>query len=343
MYDPFVVDRERHHQRLAWASSVLGDTRLSMERASVDAGHRSYWRCSTSDGSTSVLMDAPPGLDDVDPWLRIQALLQTNGVRVPRVIDRAPQAGFLLIEDLGVPTLAQTLTPANADSMFDAAFEQLIRLQRIAPPSSLGEFGEALLLRDAGLFEQWFVQQHLGLTLDERASEGLRDVQRLLRDNALAQRRVLTHRDFMPRNLMPVDRGVAVIDFQDCVIGPVAYDPISLFKDTSVSWPLQRVDDWLARYHDRALQAGIPVPDDMDQFQRDADWMGVQRHLKNLGIFSRLNYRDGKSWYLENVPRFVAYLDEIIPRYRELAPLGELLDRHIRPALARKQPIASAG
>jgi aminoglycoside/choline kinase family phosphotransferase len=250
------------------------------------------------------------------------------------VLARDVDAGFLLLEDLGGPTLAQILTADNADAHFDAAIEQLLLLQKIAPPEGTGEFGEMLLQRDAGLFEEWFLRRHLGIQLDCGEAEKLELVQRRLMDNALVQARVLTHRDFMPRNLMPVADGPAVLDFQDCVTGPIAYDPISLFKDAFLSWPLERVDGWLALYHARALEAGLPIPP-LQRFQRDADWLGVQRHLKILGIFARLHYRDGKSKYLPDAPRFIAYLDEVLPRHAELQPLVELLDRRIRPALAR--------
>lgn len=250
-------------------------------------------------------MDAPPQLENVAPWLRMHALLGAHGVRVPQVLAQDLETGFLLLEDLGVPTLAQVLTDANADDLLDGAIAQLLLLQRIPPPADSGVFGEALLQRDAGLFEEWFLGRHLGVQLDCAHAEQLQLVQRRLMDNALAQPRVFTHRDFMPRNLMPVPDGPAVLDFQDCVIGPIAYDPISLFKDTSVSWPIARVDSWLQHYHARAAAAGLPVPPSA-QFLRDADWMGVQRHLKNLGIFSRLSHRDGKHWYLDNVPRFMA-------------------------------------
>ena len=200
-------------------------------------------------------------------------------------------------------------------------------------PDGFGEFGEALLQRDAGLFDEWFLQRHLGLQLDCGEVEELQLAQRRLMDNALGQAQLMTHRDFMPRNLMPVEDGPAVLDFQDLVRGPIAYDPVSLFKDAFLSWPLQRVDGWLARYHERARAAGLPVPD-RATFLRDADWMGVQRHLKILGIFSRLHYRDGKSHYLEDVPRFIAYLDEVLPRHPQLSGLHALLERRIRPALA---------
>ena len=245
------------------------------------------------------------------------------------------EAGFLLLEDLGGPNLGHVLEESNADAYFDAAITQLLRLQAIAVPEGMGDFGEALLQRDAGLFEEWFLRRHLGIELDCDESDGLELAQRRLMDNALGQHKVLTHRDFMPRNLMPTEPELAVLDFQDCVRGPIAYDPISLFKDAFLSWPLPRVDAWLAQYHQRAQQAGLPVPP-LAQFQRDADWMGVQRHLKILGIFSRLHYRDGKSKYLADVPRFIRYLEEVLPRHPALQPLLDLLHDRIKPALAER-------
>lgn len=337
---PSPSETARDALRLQWARHALDDPHATLERASVDAGFRSYWR-TQGRGADRILMDAPPELENVAPWLRMQSLLGAHGVRVPQVLAQDLQSGFLLLEDLGVPTLAQVLTEANADALLDGAITQLLLLQRISPPNDSGTFGEALLQRDAGLFGEWFLGRHLGVRLECAHAEQLQLVQRRLIDNALAQPRVFTHRDFMPRNLMPVPDGPAVLDFQDCVIGPIAYDPISLFKDTSVSWPIARVDGWLARYHGRAVAAGLPVPR-LAQFLRDADWMGVQRHLKNLGIFSRLSHRDGKHWYLDNVPRFIAYLDEVLPRYAELAPLIGVLEDVIKPALAARMSQAPA-
>lgn len=326
----------RADARLNWARAATGDAGLQLQRASVDAGFRSYWRAAPAAGTPAsvIVMDSPPALEDVAPWLRLRELLERGGVRVPRVLVADVDAGFLLLEDLGGPTLAQVIDADNADAHFEAAIDQLLKLQAIAPPEGMGEFGEALLQRDAGLFEEWFLRRHLGLALDCDDSDRLELAQRRLMDNALAQAQVLTHRDFMPRNLMPVQPGPAVLDFQDCVRGPVAYDAISLFKDAFLSWPLQRVDGWLARYHERAAAAGVPVPP-LARFHRDADWLGVQRHLKILGIFARLHYRDGKTKYLPDAPRFIAYLDEVLPRYPELQTLAELLDTRIRPALAR--------
>lgn len=326
------LDPQRARQRLDWARHRLADDTASIERASVDAGFRSYWRVTGRDGS-HIVMDAPPGLEDPRPWLRMRELLLAHGLRVPALLAQDLDAGFLLLEDLGTPTLARLLDDGNADAWFDRAMAQLVRLQSIPVPDGFGEFGEALLQRDAGLFDEWFLQRHLGLQLDCGEVEELQLAQRRLMDNALGQAQLMTHRDFMPRNLMPVEDGPAVLDFQDLVRGPIAYDPVSLFKDAFLSWPLQRVDGWLARYHERARAAGLPVPD-RATFLRDADWMGVQRHLKILGIFSRLHYRDGKSHYLEDVPRFIAYLDEVLPRHPQLSGLHALLERRIRPALA---------
>ncbi len=339
--NPATESRSRDAARLDWARAASGVPALGLERASYDAGHRSYWR---SIGTTPslVVMDAPPGLEDVRPWLAMHRLLSDGGVRVPRVLARDSEAGFLLLEDLGGPTLAQLIDDASADVHFDAAIAQLVRLQRIAPPTDMPGFGEALLQRDAGLFDTWFLGEHLGLALDCADAERLEQVQRRLMDNALAQPRVLTHRDYMLRNLMPADDGPAVLDFQDCVVGPIAYDPVSLFKDAFLSWPLERVDDWLARYHARALEAGLPVPS-LERFMRDADWLGVQRHLKILGIFARLHHRDGKPKYLADAPRFLAYLDEVLPRHPRLRPLQDLLERTVRPAFERRLSATSPG
>lgn len=330
---PHLTD-DRSHARLAWAREALGDSHATLQRASVDAGHRSYWR-SSGEGATRIIMDSPPGLEDVGPWLQMRDLLERGGVRVPQVVARDVEAGFLLLEDLGGPTLAQVLDSDNADVWFDAAIGQLLKLQAIPMAEDMGQFGEALLQRDAGLFEEWFLGRHLGVALDCEDTEKLQLVQRQLMDNALQQAQVLTHRDYMPRNLMPTQPDLAVLDFQDCVRGPIAYDPVSLFKDAFLSWPLTRADGWLASYHARAQQAGLPVPP-WPRFQRDADWMGVQRHLKILGIFARLHYRDGKSKYLADVPRFIDYLEEVMPRYEELQPLEELLDKVVKPALRSK-------
>jgi len=328
------TDDVRAAARLAWTRRALDDADASLARASVDAGFRSYWR-TTGRGASRIVMDSPPDKEDVRPWLRIRALLETAGVRVPRMLVEDADHGFLLLEDLGVATYLQVIDENNADRMFDDAVTQLLRVQAIVPPPDIPAYDEALLARELRLFDEWFIGRHLGVELDCGAAETLDLAYRRLIDAALSQPRVLVHRDFMPRNLMPVPDGPAVLDFQDAVIGPIAYDALSLFKDAFLSWPPARVDAWLDRYHTRATQAGLPIPS-LAQFRRDADWIGVQRHLKVIGIFARLWHRDGKPKYLADVPRFFAYLDGVLPRYPEFAPLRALIDDTVKPAMARQ-------
>ena len=324
----------RAADRLAWTRRVLGQPDAGLQRASVDAGFRSYWR-STGVEPSRIVMDSPPDKEDVRPWLAIRTLLESGGVRVPRVLAEDIESGLLLLEDLGAQTYLQVIDAGNADALFDDAVTQLLKLQAITPPAGLPQYDEALLARELRLFDEWFIARHLGITLDCGAMEALDLVYRRLVDAALAQPRVLVHRDFMPRNLMPVVDGPAVLDFQDAVAGPIAYDALSLFKDAFLSWPEARVDAWLDRYHARALDSGLPVPP-LARFRRDADWIGVQRHLKVIGIFARLWHRDGKPKYLQDVPRFFAYLDAVLPKYPELAPLQELIGRTIKPAIAAR-------
>ena len=325
-------DPARASERLSWAREALADPVLGLVRASTDAGFRSYWRTPGHQPSR-IVMDSPPDKEDVRPWLRIRALLEAGGVRVPQVLAQDPARGFLLLEDLGADTLLQVIDDANADDLFDAAIAQLLKLQAIVPPADLPAYDEALLARELRLFDEWFLGRHLGMALDCGELETLELAYRHLIDSALAQPQVLVHRDFMPRNLMPVAGGPAVLDFQDAVRGPIAYDPLSLFKDAFLSWPQPRVDAWLDRYHARALDAGLPLPP-LPRFRRDADWIGVQRHLKVIGIFARLDHRDGKPKYLADVPRFFAYLEGVLPRYPQLAPLHALIERRVKPAMA---------
>ncbi|QWF18372.1 aminoglycoside phosphotransferase family protein [Lysobacter capsici] len=337
MTQPHPTDRD--DARLAWARAATGDARLALTRASFDAGFRSYWRGLADAGGAAersvIVMDSPPELEDARPWLRIRKMLLAGGVRVPQVHAQDMELGFLLLEDLGQQTFLQAFEAgeADADALFDAAFDQLLKIQALPCPDDLQPYDEAFLARELRLFDEWFLGRHLGLSLDCGDLENLDLAYRRILDNVLAQRQVFVHRDYMPRNLMPVDGGVAVIDFQGALRGPIAYDPISLFRDAFVSWPEPRIDGWLARYHARATAAGIPLPD-FARFRRDADYAGLQRHIKILGLFARLNHRDGKPKYLADASRFLAYLDVVLPRYPELAPLAQIVERYVRPALA---------
>ncbi len=325
------MDRER--QRLEWARNALADPAAGIERASTDAGFRSYWR--TTGETPRIVMDSPPELEDVRPWLRMQRVLADGGVRVPGVLREDAEAGFLLLEDLGSRTFLHDLDEHNADALFEGAIGQLLKLQAIEPPADLPHYDEAMLARELRLFDDWFCTTHLGLVLDCGAMDTLDGAYRYLIDAALAQPRVLVHRDFMPRNLMQAEAGPAVLDFQDAVLGPIAYDPLSLFKDAFLSWPAERVDGWLRAYHARAQAAGLPVPA-LERFLHDAELIGVQRHLKVIGIFARLHHRDAKPKYLEDVPRFFAYLDEVLPRHARLSGLHDFIRERVAPAMAAR-------
>ena len=331
-----VVDcPDRADARLAWARRASGDAGLNLERASTDAGFRSYWRSSGIGGSSRIVMDSPPDKEDVRPWLQVRDLLEQHGVRVPRVLAQDTDTGFVLMEDLGGPTYLQVINADTADTLFDAAIGQLLKIQALPCAPDLPRYDEAMLTRELGLFGEWFLKRHLGITLPSLEQSALDRANRFLVDSAVGQPQVYVHRDFMPRNLMPVKDGPAVLDFQDAVRGPIAYDPVSLFKDAFLSWPAARVDGWLASYHARAVDAGLPVPA-LDRFKRDADLIGVQRHLKVLGIFARLWHRDGKPRYLADAPRFIQYLDGVLPRYAELSELATIIERDVKPAMAAK-------
>ena len=328
-----IPDLDRAAMRLAWARAATGDAALQLERASMDAGFRSYWRTQGA-GASRIVMDSPPDLEDARPWLWIRTLLRDAGVRVPDVLAEDAEIGFLLLEDLGARTCLDVVDDASADAMFEAAFDQLLRVQAIVCPADLPAYDAAMLQRELDLFEAWYLDRHLGVTLDAGERAGLHAVQQTLIEAVLSQPQGFVHRDYMLRNLMPLETGVAVIDFQGAVRGPLAYDPVSLFRDAFHSWPAARVDGWLARYHARAIDAGLPLRADLAAFRRDADLAGMQRHLKILGLFARLHYRDGKPKYLADAPRFVGYLDAVLAREPMLAPLATILDRHVRPRLA---------
>lgn len=319
--------------RLEFARRHLGPQTPPPVRASSDAGFRSYWRCVAPDGSSRILMDSPPERERVEPWLAMQARLSQGGVRVPQVLARDAENGWLLLEDLGRETLLDHITQDTADDWMARAIAQLVTLQRIEVASDSGAFDEALVRRDMGLFRDWFLSHHLGLTLLPADLDLLEAATRHLLAALLAQPQVLVHRDYILRNLMPLRDGVAVLDFQDAVRGPLAYDAASLFEDAFISWPPDRVARWQADYHSAAHRAGLPVPA-LDALRRDLSLVAIQRHLKILGIFARLHHRDAKPRYLEDAPRFLAYLDRALPQHPELSALHALLRARVFPALA---------
>ena len=272
-------------------------------------------------------MDAPPESEDCRPFVRVAGMLRGAGVHVPEVLAQDMDRGFLLLTDLGTRTYLDVLDETNADRLFSDAIDALIKWQTASRPDVLPAYDEALLARETGLFAEWYVRRHRGVELDTSLQQMLDDVIARLIARALAQPRVYVHRDYMPRNLMISHPNPGVLDFQDAVYGPVTYDVVSLFRDAFISWEEEKVIDWVVHYWERARRAGIPVQPDFGEFYRDFEWMGLQRHLKVLGIFARINYRDGKPAYLKDTPRFIAYAEAVAGRYADLAPLKRVLAR----------------
>jgi aminoglycoside/choline kinase family phosphotransferase len=309
-----------------WLSVELRGERFSLEPASEDASFRRYFRATLGDGRSYVAMDAPPEKEDCRPFVHVAALLQQAGVHAPQVHAQDLAQGFLLLSDLGTRTYLQALDAANADALFRDAIEALVRWQLATRPGELPPYDEALLRREMLLFPDWYVARHLGAELTPAQRESLENIFSLLVKSALAQPGVYVHRDYMPRNLMLSQPNPGVLDFQDAVHGPITYDVVSLMRDAFVSWDEERVLDWTVRYWERARAAGLPVDADFGEFWRAFEWMGLQRHLKVLGIFARINYRDGKPKYLQDTPRFIRYARDVARRYSALAPLIRLLD-----------------
>ena len=296
----------------------------SLSPASSDASFRRYFRWQAGE-RTFIVMDAPPPQEDCRPFVRMAELLAEAGVHVPQVLLADLPRGFLLLTDLGRQTYLDVISADNADALFEDALQALVAFQRLPRPAEFAEYDRALLARELQLFPDWYVARELRAEFSAAQQQAWARICDLLIDSALAQPQVLVHRDYMPRNLMLSTPNPGVLDFQDAVWGPVTYDVTSLFKDAFLSWPQARVETWLQRYYQLAGEVGIALPSSFAEFQRASDLMGVQRHLKVIGIFARICHRDGKPKYLGDVPRFFAYIDEVLSRRPELAELGQLL------------------
>jgi aminoglycoside/choline kinase family phosphotransferase len=317
-----------------WLAARLGSDSFTLSPASEDASFRRYFRISSGPRSW-IAMDAPPQREDCRPFVRVAALMRAAGVHVPEILAQDLERGFLLLTDLGTRTYLQTLDASNADELFRDAIDALMKLQLASRPGVLPLYDEALLRREIDLFPQWYVSRHLGMTLTADEQEVLAGATRLVLANNLAQPTVYVHRDYMPRNLMVTEPNPGVLDFQDAVFGPITYDLMSLLKDAFVSWEEERVLDWTVRYWEKAKRAGLPVNADFATFYRDFEWIGLQRHLKVLGIFARIRHRDGKPGYIGDAPRFLGYIRGVCERYAPLGSLLALLDRidHQQPAV----------
>jgi aminoglycoside/choline kinase family phosphotransferase len=327
---------QRQQQVAEWLYSLFPDEQFALAPASADASFRRYFRATFADGQTRIVMDAPPQHEDCRPFLHIAKLFEDAGTHVPHVYAQDIEQGFLLLSDLGNTTYLQALTAANARGLYEAATDSLIKIQLASRKNELPPYDEALLLREMRLFPEWYVDKHLNFTLNESQKNKLESVfARIIADN-LAQPRVYVHRDYHSRNLMKLeDNNPGILDFQDAVYGPITYDLASLFKDAYVHWEEAEIIDWLVRYWEKARKAGLPVNKDFSEFYRDYEWMGVQRHLKVLGIFARLYHRDGKDGYLKDLPLVMSYLRAACARYADLKPLLILLDE-MQPRIAKQ-------
>lgn len=312
----------------AWLGPRLPSPDYSLEPASADASFRRYFRASIGDRSW-IIMDAPPAHEDCRPFVRVAGLLHEAGLNAPVILDQNLEQGFLLLSDLGHTTYLAALEarPQDAPSLFGDAVAALVRWQVSSRPDVLPPYDDALLRRELGLFPEWYLGRHLSLEPTPSERDDMQGVFDTLLANVLAQPRVFVHRDYMPRNLMVTTPNPGILDFQDAVYGPISYDVASLFRDAFISWEEPQVLDGTIRYWEQARKAGLPVAEDFAAFYRDVEWMGLQRHLKVLGIFARLRYRDGKEGYLEDTPRFLKYVRATVERYGELRGLLRLLDR----------------
>ena len=333
------ADSTRHAHFTAWLTAVAprhGIDLGSLALASADASFRRYFRARCNAGSgvgSLIVMDAPPALEDVRPFVQVAALIAQAGLHAPAVLEADIEHGFLLLADLGGEVYLQALhasTPAGADGLMRDALQALITFQQRVPAATLPPFDEALLARELALFPDWCVAREFGITWTPAQQATWQRSCRLLIASALAQPVVAVHADWMPRNLMVAQPNPGILDFQDAVAGPITYDLASLLRDAFISWDETQEIDWAVRWWDMARDADLPLGpvlgSDFGEFWRVLEWMGLQRHLKVMGIFCRLKHRDGKDSYSADLPRFFNYASKVALRYRPLGPLLALLE-----------------
>lgn len=315
---------------LDWLENDLLLSINSCEPASSDASFRRYFRIKSSEAQF-IVMDAPPDKENIEPFLRIAELLKRSHVNVPEIFQQNRADGFLLLEDFGTLCFLDQLDANNAEALYQSAFDSLFKLQINTDIQNCGlpSYNETLLLRELAIFDEWFLKHTLDIQIPASTWETLRT---LLVNSALEQPVCCVHRDYHSRNLMVLNsNSPGIIDFQDAVIGPITYDLVSLLRDCYIAWPAQQVEQWMIRYYQRLLRANL-INCSLIQFQRWFDLMGLQRHLKAIGIFSRLHLRDGKSSYLNDIPRTLNYVATVSAAYPEFADFTNFLQNHIIPA-----------
>jgi aminoglycoside/choline kinase family phosphotransferase len=340
----------REQALITWVQQQLNDTMLTIHPLAGDASFRRYARIH-SNYKTYMLMDAPPEKEDSQPFVAIDQWLDTHGVRVPHIIASDLSQGFILLEDFGDTLLSQVLSDKTVDQYYQQAMDQLLQLQQLPlndPAQQLPAYDFDKLMQEMSLFDQWFVEKYLNIELTPDEQQLLLQTYALLANTALAQPQVVVHRDYHSRNLMVLqnqtnldDKTLGVIDFQDAVVGAYTYDLISILRDAYVQWPANRVNEWM-QYFWQHLPASQTATKTLTDFTREFDFMAAQRHLKVLGIFIRLNLRDGKTGYMKDIPLVFHYLLQEIRQYPELQAFNGFLQQRILPAFLQNQPQSRA-
>ena len=333
------LDEARRQRFHGWLNGIAPNHNLqtsTLRAASADASFRRYFRVDAKDasGQSFIVMDAPPSLEDVRPFISVAAQLAHVNLLAPRVLESDAEHGFLLLSDLGQRLCLDVLQAAVASQdtatvnlLMRGAASTLVTWQQRIDASVLPPYSDALLHRDLSLFPEWCVVRELGVQWTSEEQAVWRDAANALVQSATAQATVAVHRDYMPRNLMLcADNAIGILDFQDAVRGPICYDVASLLRDAFISWDEDQEIDWAVRYWQQAKKVGLPVDADFGEFWRQVEWMGLQRHLKVLGIFCRLKHRDGKPKYSTDLPRFFNYAHKVAARYNALRPLSRLLE-----------------
>ena len=315
-----------------WLNAIPAYSFSDVVPASADASFRRYFRTADKNtGQSYVVMDAPPEKEDCEPFIRVTKLLRTAGVNAPEIIEQDLNQGFLLLTDLGDQPYLDHLSEHHADTLYSDAVSSLIHMQNIKAEAmnELPVYDNQRLRDEMALFEEWYLNRHLDVQLNDEQKTKLAATFELLIQSALEQPQTFVHRDYHSRNLMLTQKhNPGIIDYQDAVVGPCTYDLVSLFKDCYIEWPREKIEQWLEDY---AFKSGLAheANFEISQFIKWFDFMGVQRHLKVLGIFARLNYRDGKEQYLNDLPLTLKYVVDACERYEELKPLKQLLEQTV--------------
>ena len=320
----------RELQITEWLNNILKNQEYTIKPASSDASFQRYFRIVSSNQSY-ILMDAPPEKENSKPFVDIANVLFNAGLNVPKIHKADFKKGFLLLSDLGNKTYLDELNQQNASLLYRDAYLALIKIQKNADTQSLKPYNDSLLMKELSLFPDWYLKLHKSYQMNDSEKNILGLTFDLLIKNINSHTQVFVHRDFHSRNLMfcngDLGENPGILDFQDAVKGSIVYDLVSLFKDAYIVWKEEEIMDWLIRYWEKAKQNKLKVQDDFAEFYRDFEWMGVQRHLKVLGIFARLNYRDHKANYLSDLPAVENYLRRACERYKDLHPLLKLMNK----------------